>query len=75
MITEGVLPEGWIVTVMLGSDGLHLRPAIGHKPGQLLSHLTRFLVRWGGDFKQSVSTGVQLTQLLGCHLESTASER
>ncbi|KPP63075.1 hypothetical protein Z043_118698 [Scleropages formosus] len=36
-------PEGWVVTVVLGSDGFHLGAAIGHKPGQLLGHLPESL--------------------------------
>lgn len=57
----GHLPEGWVVSVALSSDGFHLWATLRHKLGQLLSHLLGFRVHWGGDFKQPISTGSQFT--------------
>lgn len=61
-----VSPEGGVVVVVLDSDGLHLWPSVSHEAGQFLRHLLRFLVHWGGDFKQLISTGTQFKLLLNC---------
>ena len=46
---------------MLRSDGFHLGATLCHILCQLHSHLLGLLVHWGGDFKQAISTGAQLT--------------
>lgn len=64
---SGCSPECGIVVVVLDGDGLHLWPSVSNEPSQLLRHLLRFLVHWGGDFKQPISTGTQF-KLLTCPL-------
>lgn len=54
-------PEGRVVSVALDSGCLNLRTTLHNKSGHLLNHLLGFCVHWGGDFKQPISTGTQIT--------------
>ena len=54
-------PECRVVSVVLRSNGFHLGATLCHILCQLHSHLLGLLVHWGGDFKQPISTGAQLT--------------